>query len=129
MAWRAVAGIIGALFLIQAASWLLDPVSAAEGLGMPLLDGMARSTQMGDIGGLFLAIGGLAAAGAWQMNAHWIRAAGILLAAPAVMRTLAWLLQDAAFGTSFIVVEVVGAATLFFAAGKLETDGEGSSAS
>ena len=129
MAWRAVAGIIGALFLIQAASWLLDPVSAAEGLGMPLLDGMARSTQMGDIGGLFLAIGSLAAVGAWQMNAHWIRAAGILLGAAAVMRTLAWLLQDAAFGTLFVAFEVVGAAILFFSAQKVEAEASGASKS
>jgi hypothetical protein len=53
MAWRVIAGIIGALFLVNAAGWLVNPLSASVGLGMPLLDGVARSTQIGDIGGLF----------------------------------------------------------------------------
>jgi hypothetical protein len=129
MAWRVIAGIIGALFLVNAAGWLVNPLSASVGLGMPLLDGVARSTQIGDIGGLFLAIGGLAFVGAWQMNAHWIRAAGLMLAAPALMRTLAWLVQEAAFATFFIVFELVGAGILLFAAGKIDADGAGSGAS
>ena len=125
MAWRAVAGLIGIFFLINAAGWVMDPLSAAEGLGMPLLDGIGRSTQIGDIGALFLAMGGLAAAGAWRMNSHWIQAAGILLGSAAVMRTLAWVLHDAAFATSFIVIEAVGAALLILAATKVQAASSG----
>ena len=34
------------------------PAGAAKGLEMPLLDGAARSSRIGDVGALFLGMGG-----------------------------------------------------------------------
>ncbi len=48
--------------------------------------------------------------------------AGVLGGA-ALLRTLAWLLHDAAFGGTFIAVELVSAALLLFAARRLDAAG------
>ena len=39
--------LIGALFLLMGLQWLIDPTSAADGLGMVLLSGHGLSTQIG----------------------------------------------------------------------------------
>ena len=109
---RGIAGLIGALFLIQTAGWILDPATAAEGLGMPLLDGLARSTQVGDLTSFFLALGVMSLLGALRENGTWLLASAGLLGGAAVMRTLAWAIHGADFATEFIAVEAVLAITL-----------------
>lgn len=123
MTHRIVAGCIGLLFGLQAVHWLLRPAAAAEALGMPLLDGVGRSTQIGDIGAFFLALGVMCGLGAWRSNPTWLRGAALLLGGAAVMRTLAWALQGAAFTAPFIGVEVVSAALLLFVATRIEAAG------
>lgn len=124
MALRVVAGIVGLFFLVQGISWLVNPVDAAEALGMPLLDGIGRSTQMGDISGFFVALGAMILLGSTRSSAHWLRAGALMLGSVAVMRTLAWLLQDAALTTVFIGIEVVAAALLLFVASRIESVGD-----
>jgi hypothetical protein len=121
---RVVTGIIGAFFLLQGVNWLVNPAAAAEALGMPLLEGMARSTQMGDIGAFFIALGVMSLLGAYRSNAQWLHAAALLIGTTAVMRTLAWALQGAAFATMPIAVEVVCTAVLLFAASRFAAAGE-----
>ena len=57
MAFRILGGLLEAFFFFLGLRWIFDAQGAAEGLGMPL-DGMARSTQVGDLTGLFLCLGG-----------------------------------------------------------------------
>ena len=116
---RILAGLVGFFFLAQGVNFLLSPAKAAEGLGMPLLDGIGRSTQVGDISGVFLTIAILCGLGIAQQSPHEPRAAGILLATIAVARILAWALAGAAFATVPIAVEFVTAGILFFAASRL----------
>ena len=116
MALRLAAGIIGAFFLIQGINWITRPAAAAEALGMPLLDGLARSTQIGDMASFFVALGTMSLLGAARMNPLWLHAATLLLGGAAVMRTLAWLFHDAAFAGIFIGVEVVSAGALVLVA-------------
>lgn len=116
---RILAGLVGFFFLAQGVNFLLSPAKAAEGLGMPLLDGIGRSTQVGDISGVFLTIAILCGIGIAQQSPHGPRAAGILLATIAVSRMLAWALAGAAFATIPIAVEAVTAGILFFAASRL----------
>ena len=40
--------VLGAGFLLQGLVWIAAPRMAATNLGMPLLDGLGRSTQIGD---------------------------------------------------------------------------------
>ena len=118
MALRLAAGIIGAFYLIQGINWITRPAAAAEALGMPLLDGIARSTQVGDMASFFVALGTMSLLGAARMNPLWLHAAALLLGGAAVMRTLAWLFHDAAFAGVFIGVEVVSAGALVLVASR-----------
>ena len=124
MALRLVAGFLGVFFLIQGIGWMADPSGAAEGLGMPLLDGMARSTQVGDFASFFLALGTMGLLGAYQRNPIWLRAGALLVGIASVTRTLAWLVHDAAFAGVFIGVELVSAVILLFIASRFEATGE-----
>ena len=45
---RILTGLVGLLMAVITLGWLADPSSAAANLGMPLLDGLGRSTQIGD---------------------------------------------------------------------------------
>ena len=49
--------LVGVLFLLSGLRWLFDPTAAAATLGMPLLDGVGRSTQIGDMAAFFLTLG------------------------------------------------------------------------
>ena len=49
---RIIAGLTGALFFLNGLNWIVYPASAAESLGMPLLNGLGLSTQIGDLGSL-----------------------------------------------------------------------------
>ena len=124
MVLRALVGVLGLIFLMNAANWVVDASAAAEGLGMPLLDGVGRSTQMGDIGGLFLAVAVLFGGGAYREDPQWLRGAALLLASAALMRTLAWLVQGAAFAPNFIVPEIALAAAGLYVASRMEKNGE-----
>lgn len=52
-----IVALPGILFVVTGLRWLVDPASAAGQLGMPLLDGVGRSSQIGDISGFFLTLG------------------------------------------------------------------------
>lgn len=122
MILRVLAGLVGGIFLAQALSWMVDPAGAAAALGMPLLDGLARSTQVGDFTSFFLALGAMALLGAVRMSGTWLRAAAMLLGGAATMRTLAWAIHDAAFATEFIIIELVCAFTLLFIASRFDAN-------
>ncbi len=118
MALRVVAGIIGIFFLIQGINWIVIPADAAEALGMHLLDGLGRSTQIGDTASFFLTLGTMSLLGAARSNPQWLRAGAMLLGWAAIARMLAWFLHDAAFAGIFIGVEIVFGAALLFVASR-----------
>ena len=101
---RVVAAIPGLLMLVSGIGWITGPASAAEGLGMPLLDGIGRSTQIGDFASFFLGIGAMVLIGVWTLRTEWLLAAAVLLGGAAVMRTVAFVAHDAPFATTFVAV-------------------------
>ena len=105
-------GLPGLLFGLQTLGWLTDPAAAAEGLGMPLLDGVGRSTQVGDLTAFFFALTVLILAGAVRRNAVMLGAAALLLGGAAVFRTLAALAHGADLALNFIIIELVITAVL-----------------
>lgn len=121
MPLRLVAGILGAFYLIQSINWIARPAMAAEALGMPLLDGLGRSTQVGDTASFFLSLGLMCLWGAARTNPLWLRGGAMLVGGAALMRTLTWLFHDAPFATPFISVEVVSAAVLLYIAWRFES--------
>lgn len=87
-ALRITTALLGAGFALQGVLWLVAPARAAAGLGMPLLDGVGRSTQIGDLSIFFLVAGGLMALGSRPGRARWLLVPAVLIGGAAVTRTL-----------------------------------------
>ena len=81
----------GVMMGLSAVGWLTNPQSAAEGLGMQLLDGVGRSTQVGDMTSFFAVVSIMVLVGAIRQNATWLVGPVLLLGGAAVFRTLAWM--------------------------------------
>ena len=104
---RIVTILLGAAFTLQGVGWLVVPERAATGLGMPVLDGLARSTQFGDFAAFFLVLGLSILLGTRPGHARVLYFPAAMLGGAALCRTVAWAVHGAAFATIFIVVEIV----------------------
>ncbi len=107
------------LFLITGLSWITNPANAASSLGMILLDGMGRSSQIGDVGALFFTMGIMILIAVVTARRSWFQAPAMMLACVAIFRIVAWLFHGATFAASMIMVEVVVAVLLLVASTKL----------
>ena len=116
LALRVISILIGVLSLATAMRFAFAPAGAAERLGMPLLEGVAASTQLGDIGALFLAVAVLVGLAQRPGRAQLLLAPEILMGCAAIMRTLVFLMGHAPFAAQFIVPEMVMAGLLCAAA-------------
>ncbi len=119
--YRIITVVLGAFFLIQGVNWIIDPRAAAEGLEMPLLEGLGRSTQVGDLTAFFVGLGLMVLNGARPGHANSLYGGVLLLGGAAVFRALAWLVHGADFATPFITVEVISAVFLAIAARELSS--------
>lgn len=108
------------LFAFMGLRWMVNPEAAAVGQFMPLLDGTGLSSQIADLGALFLGMGTMILLGLITQNKTWLQAPIILLLMVAFMRVTAWLFHDATLMVPMIVVELVVAALLNHASKKLE---------
>lgn len=115
-ALRIVSILIGLGALATSLRFVFAPASAAERLGMSLLEGAGVSTQLGDIGALFLAVAILVGLAQRPGHAGLLIAPAILLGSAAVMRTLAFVAGHAPLPAQFVVPEVAMAGLLFAAA-------------
>ncbi len=117
---RIATRLAGGVFTLLGVGWLLDPARSAAGLGMPLLDGIARSTQIGDLSTFFLTAGVTMLAGARPGHARLLWVPAGLVGGAAITRTLAWAAHGADFAGTFIAVELVTGALLVAAARTLD---------
>lgn len=115
---KVIVAIPGILFVLLGLLWLVDPAVAAANLGMPLLDGVGRSTQIGDIGALFTTGGAMMLLGVFTQRREWFAAPALVMACAAIFRLAAWGLHDAALAIPQIAVELVLAVLLLFAASR-----------
>ena len=99
--------------------YVVDPAGAAAQFGMPLLEGVGRSSQLGDMTAYFLSLGIFILMALVTAKRSWYYPPIIMLALTAVFRILAWLLHDAALALDMIIPEVVIASLLLFAASRL----------
>ena len=106
-------------FLVTGLRFAVAPAGAAKGLAMPLLDGAARSSQIGDVGALFLGMGLMILTALVTLERTWFVAPAILLLLVAVLRVLAWLFHGAALMMPMIVPEIVIGGLLLLASTKL----------
>ena len=119
---RIVAGLVGILFFLNGLQWIISPANVAASLGMPLLEGVGLSTQIGDLGSFFITVGAMTLIGAISTTRHWFYAPSMLLLVAALYRTLSTLLYGAPFVMSAIVVEVSVGLFLIFAGSRIETE-------
>ena len=117
---RIVTIVMGVGFALQGVAWLVVPGRAAASLGMPVLDGLARSTQFGDFAAFFLTLGLSILAGIRPGHARLLYFPAGLLGSAALCRTIAWAGHGAAFATTFILVEIVACLLLLAAASRVE---------
>ena len=113
--------LMGTGFALQGVGWLVAPDRAASALGMPVLDGLARSTQFGDFAAFFLTLGLSILAGIRPGHGRSLYFPAGLLGSAAVCRTVAWAVHGAAFATAFILVELVANLLLLAAVRQVES--------
>jgi hypothetical protein len=107
-ALQVLAALFGAYFLIfMGGSWVVDPATGAQNLQMIYMDGAARNSQIGDLGALFLCMGGFALFGVWKKRPDFLYASAFLIGITAVMRVLAGLVHDAPTIWLFVVIELI----------------------
>ena len=119
---RIVAGLVGILFFLNGLQWIISPANVAESLGMPLLEGVGLSTQIGDLGSFFITVGAMTLIGAITTTRHWFYAPSMLLLVAALYRSLSTILYGAPFVMSAILVEVVVGLFLIFAGSKISIE-------
>ena len=118
---RIVAGLIGMLFFLNGLQWIISPANVAASLGMPLLEGVGLSTQIGDLGSFFITVGAMTLIGAITTTRHWFYAPSMLLLVAALYRTLSTILYGAPFVMSAIIVEISVGLFLIFAGSRIDT--------
>ncbi len=120
--FRIIAGLFGVFFVLMGLRWAFDPSSAANSLGMILLDGEALSTQIGDLGSFFITVGVMTLIGVITQTRHWFYAPSMLLLVAAIYRSLATLMYDAPFALSSIIIEVVVGLFLIVTGSRISKD-------
>ena len=120
--FRIVAGLFGVFFVLMGLRWAFDPSSAANSLGMILLDGEALSTQIGDLGSFFITVGVMTLIGVITQTRYWFYAPSMLLLVAALYRSLATLMYDAPFALSSIIIEVVVGLFLIVTGSRISKD-------
>ena len=116
---RVIAGLVGILFFLNGLQWIISPANVAASLGMPLLDGVGLSTQIGDLGSFFITVGAMTLIGAITTTRHWFYAPSMLLLVAALYRTLSTILYGAPFVMSAIIVEISVGLFLIFAGSRI----------
>jgi hypothetical protein len=116
---KVIIAIPALLFILVGIGWLLEPAQVAIRFGMPLLDGLGGSTQIGDLGAFFMGGGVIVIIGLVTEKREWFYAAALLLAGAAFFRTASWVLHGMPFATEQIAIEVILTALMLFAASRL----------
>lgn len=119
---RVVAGLLGTLFLINGLQWIIAPANIAAQLGMPLLEGVGLSTQIGDMGSFFITVGAMTLIGALSQTRYWFYAPSMLLLVAALFRTLSTAIYGAPFVLPAIFVEISVGLFLIFAGSRISKE-------
>jgi len=101
------AALLGLMLLGIGVCWLLAPTVAAPLIGMVVLQDVAASSQIGDLGAFFFVAGAFALLGLYTGNADLLYTPAALVGAAAVYRIVAWYFHGAEFAAQMIVLELV----------------------
>jgi hypothetical protein len=107
------------LFVLTGVRWLVEPAGVAPDFGLSLGEGLALSSQVGDMAGYFLTLGSCMLIALISGRRSWFYPPIMLLAITALGRVLAWLLHDATLAVAQIMIEGVVALVLLLASRRL----------
>jgi len=113
---RVVVVIPAVIFILTAIRYNLDPAGTAAEFGMPLLEGLGRSTQIGNMSSFFFTAGIRVLLAVSTGNHFWYYPAAMLTGLTAIFRIIAWLVHDASFAISQIAPEIIFTCLFLFAA-------------
>ncbi|MCB1698396.1 MAG: hypothetical protein H6984_00250 [Pseudomonadales bacterium] len=119
---RVLCTLAAVFFVVMGLRWLVDPAGVAAVLGMPLLDGAGRSTQIADLAVFFLAVGMMILVALLTSRRHWFLVPALMLLGAAIFRILAWLVHDASFAGESVALEMVVACLLFLSCARLASE-------
>jgi hypothetical protein len=104
---RILSGLIGVLMLLNCLWWILDPSTAAEGLAMPLLEGLGSNSQIGDFTSFFFTAGLFACIGAYRAEYIWLYPTISLIGSAAFFRSYAVVAHGSDPLVSTIIIEII----------------------
>ena len=111
-----LSGILGVVLAIIALRWILSPEDSANSLGMVLLDGAGRNTQIRDFTALFASTSIFCFISITTRQYQWIFSSGIVFLLIALISVLASQLHDAPLTYSSLIAEIIFAVMAFASA-------------
>ena len=111
-----LSGILGVVLAIIALRWILSPEDSANSLGMVLLDGAGRNTQIRDFTALFASTSMFCFLSIVTRQYQWIFSSGIVFSLIALINVLASQLHDAPLTYSSLIAEIIFAVMAFTSA-------------
>ena len=102
-----LSGILGVVLAIIALRWILSPEDSANSLGMVLLDGAGRNTQIRDFTALFASTSIFCFISITTRQYQWIFSSGIVFSLIALISVLASQLHDAPLTYSSLIAEII----------------------
>ena len=111
-----LSGILGVVLAIIALRWILSPEDSANSLGMVLLDGAGRNTQIRDFTALFASTSIFCFLSITTRQYQWIFSSGIVFSLIALISVLASQLHDAPLTYSSLIAEIIFAVMVFTSA-------------
>ena len=111
-----LSGILGVVLAIIALRWILSPEDSANSLGMVLLEGAGRNTQIRDFTALFASTSIFCFLSIVTRQYQWIFSSGIVFLLIALISVLASQLHDAPLTYSSLIAEIIFAVMAFTSA-------------
>ena len=111
-----LSGILGVVLAIIALRWIISPEDSANSLGMVLLDGAGRNTQIRDFTALFASTSIFCFISITTRQYQWIFSSGIVFLLIALISVLASQLHDATLTYSSLIAEIIFAVMAFTSA-------------
>ena len=111
-----LSGILGVVLAIIALRWILSPEDSANSLGMVLLEGAGRNTQIRDFTALFASTSIFCFISITTRQYQWIFSSGIVFSLIALISVLASQLHDAPLTYSSLIAEIIFAVMAFTSA-------------
>jgi hypothetical protein len=107
------------MFIVTGVRWLVAPSGVAPMFGLTLGEGVALSSQVGDMAGYFLTLGSCMLIALVSERRSWYYPPIMLLSLTALGRILAWLVHDATFALDLIAPELIIALILLVGSRRL----------